>query len=448
MSIETSFEGTPSWQPLDPARHVAASGVPSSHATSSRDGSGTLLIYAPVPLRRGPTGLLVERQAANGIRLWAENFVRVIVLMPLAEGPPRGDWIPLDGEGVLPRNVQMEWVPEAYRPDRFLRALPAVRRKLRRLIGEADHLSFAIGGLFGDWGATASFEAHRMGRPFAVWTDRVESEVVRRTAGQGRFKSRLRARLTHRPMAWLERAVIRRAALGLFHGRETFEAYAPWSANPQIVHDIHIATRDHLGPAGLERKVAACAEGPLKLCYVGRADAMKGPLDWIAALEALAAQGVDFQATWLGQGELLEEMRSRIELLGLGSRVSAPGHASNREMVLDAMREAHLFMFCHLTPESPRCLIEALVSACPIVGYGSAYASDLIAGNDGGVLVERGDVSGLAQAVVDLAGNRAKLSTLMRRAALDGAPFDDVSVFRHRSELIKEHLPLASSRSN
>ena len=44
---------------------------------------GTLLIYAPVPLYRAADGgWLVEAQACNGLRLWAENFARVIVMMP------------------------------------------------------------------------------------------------------------------------------------------------------------------------------------------------------------------------------------------------------------------------------------------------------------------------------------------------------------------------------
>ena len=39
-------------------------------------------------------------------------------------------------------------------------------------------------------------------------------------------------------MAMLERAVIRRATLGLFHGRETYDAYAPHCRAPHVVHDI------------------------------------------------------------------------------------------------------------------------------------------------------------------------------------------------------------------
>ena len=399
-----------------------------------------MLIYAPVPLYRDGETLFVEEQASNGIRLWGSNFSRVIVMMPLSRTRPRGSWISVDQAALDASRIRLIELPSAYRPDVFIRELPHTIPIIRKLIREADYLSFAIGGLFGDWGAVAAIAAYQMGRPYAVWTDRVESEVVRRTSGQGSLKSRLRARLTHRPMAWLERFVIRRAALGLFHGRETFDAYAPFSPNPHVVHDIHVKKNDHLDAEGVANKIASCSDGPLKIAYAGRLDAMKAPLDWIAALERLARAGIDFRAVWLGDGDLHQSLVNRIEHSGLGDRVRTPGHV-DRDAVLNAMREAHVFLFCHTTPESPRCLIEALLSACPLLGYGSAYAQDLISSQHGGILVPIGDIDGLVVNLTVLAGDRRLLGQLIARAAKDGEPFDDVSAFRHRSELIKTHLP-------
>ncbi|MDR5652323.1 glycosyltransferase [Ruixingdingia sedimenti] len=405
---------------------------------------GTLLIYAPVPLYRAADGgWLVEAQACNGLRLWAENFARVIVMMPLAPGAPPPGWVPAAAIGPAVARIEIAALPMAWRPDRFLRHLPATRRRIRALIDRADYLSFAIGGLFGDWGAVACFEARRMGRRHAVWTDRVESAVTRHMAAQpGPWRARLRARLTHRPMAALERAVIRGADLGLFHGGETFAAYAPFSRNPHMVHDIHLSRADHIAPAALKAKAAGAAEGPLRLAYVGRADPMKGPRDWIAVLERLAAEGVDFRATWLGDGQDLAWMRARLAADGglLAGRVDLPGFTEDRGAVLRLLRGAHLFLFCHQTPESPRCLIEALVSAAPILGYDGAFARDLIAGHGGGVLVPQGDVAALAGAVAALARDRGRLAGAIRAAAADGAMFSDDEVFRHRSAIIRAHL--------
>lgn len=401
----------------------------------------TLLIYAPVPLYAKDGILYQEDQACNGLRLWAENFANVLAIHPLAPGDPPPAWVPLeDGVGTNMARIEIHPVPMAYRPDQFIRHLRPVRRQIRALIERADYMSFAIGGLFGDWGAVSCLEAHQMGRPFAVWTDRVESQVTRRAAESGSLRSRIRSGLYHRPMAWLERHVIGKATLGLFHGRDTFETYAPHCREPQLVHDIHLKARDHIPSDRREAKIAEAGSGPLRLAYVGRADPPKGPLDWVAVTERLAAAGVDFRATWLGDGQDHAEMTARIAAAGLADRVAMPGHVTDRTTVLDTLRDAHLFLFCHKTQESPRCLIEALASATPIAGYGSAYSQDLISANGGGRLCPLDDVSALSNAIAGLAADRAELADLIARAGRDGAPFTDDAVFHHRSELIREYL--------
>lgn len=407
----------------------------------------TLMIYAPVPLFRGAGGeLMLEDQACNGLRLWAEHFGRLIVLMPLEDGPPPPQWRPLASVGPALDRIEMVPMPVAWRPDRFLRHLPAQRRRIRDAIARADYLSFAIGGLFGDWGAVACLEAHRMGRPYAVWTDRVESQVVRGAASTAaHWRARLRSRLIWRPMAALERHVIRRATLGLFHGRETFQHYAPFARQAEMVHDIHLTRADHIAPDMLAAKIATATDGPLRLIYVGRADPMKGPDDWLAVLKQLKADGVDFTATWLGEGSGIGALRDGVVQAGLQGQVSLPGFAANRDAVFAALRNAHALLFCHKTPESPRVLIESLVSGTPILGYDGAFARDLVAGHGGGALVPVNDVAALARTVAELAGDRAHLARLIAAAAQDGAPFEDREVFRHRCELLRHYLPSPSA---
>ena len=402
----------------------------------------SLLIYAPVPLH-GPEGALtLERQACNGLHLWAENFERVIAVLPHAEGPAPPSWRPISEVGPSLERIELVPIPEAFRPDRFARAYRAGRALWRAQIPRARYLSFAIGGLFGDWGAVGALEARAQGRRFAVWTDRVESEVVRRTARSSPLlRRRVRDALTWRPMRALERAVIRRADLGLFHGRETFEAYAPYCGGPsELVHDIHISREDHIGEERLRAKARDAAAGPLRIAYAGRADPMKGPGEWIETLARLDRAGVSFEATWLGEGSERAAMLRRIEEAGLGGKVSAPGHVDDPAAVHALVRGAHIFLFCHKTPESPRNLIEALVGGAPIVGYESAYPADLICGHGGGVLVPLGDAGALAEAVLALDRDRARLARLIEAAAADGAPFEDRKVFAHRSDVIKRHL--------
>jgi colanic acid/amylovoran biosynthesis glycosyltransferase len=400
----------------------------------------SLLIYAPVPLHRRDGAFVLEDQACNGLRLWTESFQKLIVMMPVSPDPAPPNWVPLTTAGENLSRVEIVPLPMAYRPDQFWRKLPKARRIIRDAIGRADMMGFAIGGYFGDWGAVASQEAIKMNRRFYVWTDRVESEVVRRLSKEGSLKQRIKSRLIYPLMARREKELIGKADMGLFHGRETYEAYARYSRNPQIVHDIHLKKADHIDDAALASKVAAAATGPLRIAYVGRAEPMKGALDWMEVIERLARSGTDFQAVWLGEGSDLEAMRQRVAAAGLGDRVRLPGFLRDRTALLAELRAAHVFLFCHKTPESPRVLIEALASGTPIVGYDGAFARELTDDHGGGVLVPLDDVGTLAAAVGDLARDRGRLQGLIRNAKEDSAPYDDISVFRHRCEMIRKYL--------
>lgn len=401
----------------------------------------TLLLYAPVPLYSSEEGYLLEDQACNGLRLWSEHFERVIVMHPLEQGKAPPSWIPIQTSGIDLNRVEIVALPSAYRPDRFLLQYSKVRRQIAQLIDRAHYMSFSIGGIFGDWGSVAAMEAHRKGRRFAVWTDRVESEVVRHQARAAQsLKARVRAALYHRPMAMLERAIIRRATVGLFHGAETHATYAPYAKAAEIVHDIHLGVQDRIPVAELRHKWDAVSQGPLSICYLGRADPMKGTDDWIEVMASLKEAGVDFHATWLGDGERLQAMRAQVDRLGLGEHVALPGFVRDRAAILKALRRAHVFVFCHKTPESPRNLIEALVSGTPLVGYDSPFPRDLIAANGGGILSPKDDVKALVSTLIKVAGDRLRLADLINRAALDGGPFNDAAVFSHRSELIRAYL--------
>lgn len=401
----------------------------------------TLLIFVHVPMQRHDNQLYLEQQACNGLRLWAENFERVIVMLPLETGPLREGWVPLSMVGDNLERIEVHLLPTAYRPDQFFLALPQTSRLISRLIDRADYLCFGIGGLFGDWGSVSCILAHRRHRPYAVWTDRVESEVTRRSFTTGRLRRRLMARFSQPLMARLERYVIRRARLGLFHGKDTFDTYQAFcGGHSEIVHNIHISKQDHISAEGMASKIRSAQEGPLRVCYSGRVEDMKGPFDWLDVLAGLQRASVDFHATWLGDGSLRPEMLHRISDLGLAGRVDMPGFVNDLTVVLETLRKAHIFLFCHKTPESPRCLIEALISGTPIFGYHSPYAADLISTHAGGRLTPLDDIGRLTKEVLAHAADRKLLTPLMTKARDAGSPFSDVNVFHHRSKLIKDHL--------
>lgn len=406
-----------------------------------------LLLVLPVPFRREGSTLLFEAQACNGLERWAENFERIDLACPVKPNYP----VPGEDSTILWRDIrelscfnQVHFIelPWAFKLSDFVQNYLPIRQQLREAILMSRYLNFAIGGLVGDWAAVACVEAIQLGRPYSVWTDRVQHEVIRGTSRTRGLKSRLKNQLLTVPlMEHYHKYVISRSALGLFHGRDCYDAYAPYCSNSHIVHDVHLKPSDIVPAARLEQKVARIMSGePLKIVYAGRLAEMKGPLDWMQVMAKLQQRGMEYQATWLGDGPLFHEAQSFVAENGLTEQVKLTGFVENRQQLLDYLRDADLFVFCHKTPESPRCLIEALMSGCALVGYDTPYPRDLVEGSTAAVLSAQHDVDALAEAIYALDQNRPLLASIVKELAQVGNRYSDEAVFRHRSELIKSHL--------
>lgn len=423
--------------PLEPA-HLSV--VPNS-----------LFLVLPVPFRRHGGALWFESQACNGLNRWADHFDTVIVACPLE--PPdvatartsSETYVPVS---TIPAHDRIEFVtlPWAHRLGEFAREYGTTGKLLADKIRRSQFLSFAIGGLLGNWAAVAGLAAFRLGREFSVWTDNVEHEVVKKDyvagAGWKHAYRRIKNNLVVSPLTrYVHRYVISRASLGLFHGRDCFEAYAPYCRNPQVVHNIHLKPADQISSVRLDDKIRRVLAGhPLRLVYAGRATEIKGPMEWLRVLAELRDEGVPFHATWLGDGPMLEKMRTEADRLDLRPCCSLPGHVAERAQLLRCLQSSDLFIFCHKVPESPRCMIEGLISGNVLVGFDSAYPRDLLEDLAGRVLVPQLDTTRLADRIAQLHFNRIELAELLASCAALGVKYSDEAVFRHRSELIKTYL--------
>lgn len=356
-----------------------------------------------------------------------DNFDKLTLACPTIAAPPPASFLPVDDE-----RIAFTALPSAGAPHRFLAALPQTIPILKNLIATADYLHFAIGGIFGDWGSISAIIAHRHGKPFAVWTDKVESQVL---AFEARSKSPLK-KLYYLTVATLmkpyERYVISRSALGLFHGMDCYEAYAPYSSNPQLVHDIHLNSSDQISDSDIDARLQR--SGPLRIAYAGRAHLDKGINDWIDALSLAAKEKIDFRAVWFGGGDELENARKRVKQEYLSDYIVFHGPTASHQELIEKLRSFDLFMFCHKTQESPRCLVEALMCGLPLIGYDSPYSRDLIRPNGGGILTPIHRPELLAESIRQFTQRRRSLT---KRSQSDGKLFDAATVFRHRSDLMK-----------
>lgn len=400
---------------------------------------GRLLIVLPLKIYIIGDRLYTDTQACNGLRLWLQNFQFVTIAGPseLKSRAPDAN-SPTDTISGADRLTVVP-LPTAYSPHHFAAVLLKTVRLLNNHIAAANYLSFGIGGLWGDWGAIACLIAQHHSLPYSVWTDRVESRVQVFHSKSKRGLRRLYSLATARMTARYERYLISHSSLGLFHGMDCYEAYSQYSPNPHLVHDIHLGEDARISEEELEKRLSR-SRPPLKLIYTGRAHREKGIFDWIEIFSIVAGRNVEFTATWFGAGPDLEAARERARQLGLASKILFPGPLEHGQS-LNQLRASDAFVFCHKTPESPRCLIEALICGLPLIGYETAYSKDLVR-DGGGILTPLNDPYRVAQSIEGLQ-SKTELSILSWKAAMVGRQFSDEKVFRHRSELI-ERIKIAT----
>ena len=404
-----------------------------------------MLLVLPVPLRVKGKQLLLDSQACNGLEQWADNFESLIVAAPLlpealATQEKTMTW---RDTATLAKPHRFEFVPLpwAYSPPQFFSCYRSVRASLGELISRCRYLQFAIGGLFGDWAAVAALEANKQGRAYSIHTDRVEHEVILRSLQGAKLKTRLKSRIMAPLIANYHKQIIKNCSLGLWHGQDCYSAYSPFCKNSHLIHDIHTKASDCISDLELFQKIQrAKSDETIRICYAGRIDPMKAPLDWVKAVGRARDLGVKLHATWMGDGPLMQDMKAMIAERDLTSVIELTGFESDRKKLFKKIGESHIMLFTHVTPESPRCLIESLVRGTPIIGYQSEYADDLVNKLGGGMFVPLEDWEQLGNLIAKLANDRKSLSKLIKEAGKNGNRFNDQSVFYERSELIKKHL--------
>jgi glycosyltransferase involved in cell wall biosynthesis len=400
-----------------------------------------MLLVLPVPFRLKGNALLFEAQACNGLNRWADNFSKVVVAAPvmpeeMAQANKTIVWE--DTASVLNERITCIQLPWAYGIKDFLLTYRRYRKLLAEQIKACEYLQFAIGGLFGDWAALAAVEAKKQGRLYAIHTDRVESQLWRKLAegssGPRAWKKRIEANLMDR----YHRSVITHCAAGLWHGQECYAAYSPWCKNNHIIHDVHTKPADAISAVDMDAKLReVCNAAELRIAYAGRMAEMKAPLEWVKAIGRARDKGVAVSATWYGDGELRSQVEAEIDALKLNGMVKLAGFVSDRKILLEGLRSAHLMLFTHITPESPRCLLEALICGTAIVGYDNAFAQDLTFERGGGSYVPMHDWQALGDRIADLSAQRNELRQLLSQAAANGKRFNDEDLFRERSEIVK-----------
>lgn len=406
-----------------------------------RDTAASLLLVTHVAIRNGPRGPQIDDQTAAGIAQWCRHFEKV-TYFGIADEEADGEsssssWVDIADKLDADR-CELVALPRAYKIGGMLREYRQVRVRLADAVSRHRHLCFTFGGLVGDWPAIAAREAIAQKRNYGAWIDRVEPLVIRNSMHGASAKRKIAATVTLPLIEHNIRYLLRKSSVALLQGLDTFEHYQALSQDPHCTYDTHTQISDEIAPdVLLEKKARILGGAPINILYVGRAAAMKGPGDWLSTLERIHGMNVPFRATWIGDGPELPMMRERIAASAISEFVHLAGFESNRETLLQGMRSSDMFLFCHKTPESPRCLIEALVSGCPLVGYETAYPRGLVQKRGGAMFAPQDDHAALADQIARLHKDRFLFAELVSDAAASGQEYNEAAVYEHRANLMK-----------
>lgn len=143
---------------------------------------------------------------------------------------------------------------------------------------------------------------------------------------------------------------------------------------------------------------------PGTILAVGRLDAIKGFSHLIDACALLAARGVDFACSIVGEGPLRDALSRQIADRGLDRRVRLLG-ARRQEDVRELLRSAALFVLPSvITPQGDRdgipvALMEAMACGTPVVSTRVSGIPELVTDGVCGLLAEAGDAADLARCI-------------------------------------------------
>jgi colanic acid/amylovoran biosynthesis glycosyltransferase len=404
--------------------------------------SDKLLLVTPPVVRLIDGNYEIESDCVNNLTAYLRAFDYVTIACPIAPGTSHSGILrslPIDQ---VDRHQRLSYLPlpYPYREDRYWRNRFKVGKLLQLEIDKADYLLFSAHSKY-DWPTLAARLAMKSNRRYGMESD-YDFESVAGLAlktmpgGINKFRKKLWMRSFSKSLT----ECFARSSIALLQGQEVFDAYATIAPKPKKVLNVQVSREDFISTVQLREKLEKIERSRcLAIAYAGRMIEMKGPVDWIYAIHAAIKEGAQLRATWFGDGPLMPKMRLEIERLGLEKNVFLPG-VVGRDEVRARLQETDIFLFCHKTGESPRCLTEALAAGCSLVGYGSAFPRDLVASHGGGEFADLDDWKTLSSIVVSLDRDRARAGRLIEAAAASGKGFDRDVAMQERIELIRANL--------
>lgn len=187
------------------------------------------------------------------------------------------------------------------------------------------------------------------------------------------------------------------------------------------------AEKVHVNPGGVDLPIEAPARSPAagkRLLAVGRMMAKKGPIYTLEAFRRAAARDPELHLDYVGGGELEDAVAQFVIACELKDRVTLHGPASEATKAR-LLAECGVFVQHSLTDPAtgdeeglPASIQEAMANALPVISTRHAGIPEAVVHGETGLLIDEGDVNGMAEAMLAIAPMAAELGAAGRRRAL------------------------------
>jgi glycosyltransferase involved in cell wall biosynthesis len=383
-----------------------------------------LLITSAIRCRIDPRGNLWSPTGGTGYGLWRrylEVFDEVAVMARAAQvsEAPAG-WVCESGPGV--RAVA---IPYHIGPWEYLKALPEAARVARNAVRASDAILLRIPCHIG----TLAWRFLEPGRPYGAEVLGDPRDVF--APGALRHPLRPAIRVTS---TWLLRKQCASAtSIAYVTRRALQQRYPPDEAgHVEACSDVVLHTSDL--PSAPRRHRAG--QTRWKILTIGSLEHLfKGTDVFIAAAAECHHNGLDVEATIVGDGSLRGSLESQVRESGLEGRVRFTGHLPSATVVKE-LEAGDLFVLPSRAEALPRALVEAMGRGLPCIGSAVGGIPELLEPED---LTPAGDAKALAAKIREVLANPARMDAMSSRNLAEARQYVNESLGARRAAVYR-HL--------
>jgi len=331
------------------------------------------------------------------IDIWAELFPEIIIAAPVRRSTPPGDAIAFQHPNISLAPQRETGGNTLLAKVTQLLATPGHLWRLARAMRRADAIHVRCPGNLGLLGCVLApfFRKPRVAKYAGQWNE--SDNEPRSWSWQKRL---LRSKWWNAPVL----------------------VYGKWPDQPphivpfftSILDEPQMARARAIGPRNWSKR-------PLVALFVGRLSSAKNVHVIIQALADLRKGGDELQLRIVGDGPMRAELEALVRTLDIGDRVVFEG-AVPQARVLDFYEQAHILVLASQTEGWPKAIAEAMAFGLVCIGSNRGLVPQIL-GERRGLLVEPGDVSGLAQALHSIALDPLEAREMSDRAANWGRQF-------------------------